>query len=175
MKRFIQIIFTLSIALLLAACASQQNDNGGASDNDNAASNNQAQNSNPKQPDNTMNNNDSNTDMSEKMGQLDYTDIELEVGYGKNQEYEAEIEREHNSEFIDAKIEDSVNDVYEKGEEAFNDLYPKVKKLSITQDTKKDDAISQVLKAFDLPDDYTKFEVEITFKDNTKLEFEDRK
>ncbi len=102
-----------------------------------------------------MNSNDSNTDMSEKMSHLDYTDIELEIGYSKNQEYETEIEREHNSAFIDAKIEDSVNNVYEKTEKAFK---------KITQDTKKDHAISQVLKAFDLPDDYTQLEVELPLK-----------
>ncbi|MGY0694366.1 YusW family protein [Virgibacillus sp. FSP13] len=168
MKRFIHIILALSLFILLTACGSQQNDSNAPND-DSANSDAQDQNNN-------ANNNDENkTDMAEMMGELDYADFELEASYSNDKEYEVEIEREYNTEFADAKIEDSVNDVYKKGEEAFHDLYPKVKKLSITQDTKKAEIIDQILKAFDLPNDYTKFEVEITFKDKTKLEYEDRK
>ncbi|WP_106495100.1 YusW family protein [Lentibacillus sp. Marseille-P4043] len=168
MKRFIHIILALSLFILLTACGSQQNDSSAPSD-DGANSNVQNQDSNANS------NGENKTDMAEMMGELDYADFELEVSYNNDKEYEVEIEREYNTEFADAKIEDSVNDVYKKGEEAFHDLYPKVKKLSITQDTKKAEIVEQVLKAFDLPDDYTKFEVEITFKDKTKLEYEDRK
>src|SRR5699024_11522166 len=77
---------------------------------------------------------------------------------------------------IDAKIEDDINDEYLKGTDAFNTLYPMVKELSINQDTSKEDAIEDVLSTFNLYEDYDEFELEITFNDDTQLEYEeDRK
>src|SRR5699024_11962166 len=75
---------------------------------------------------------------------------------------------------IEAEIEDEVNDVYLKGEEAFDELYPKVKALSIDKDTDKDEAIKDALETFDLDEDYEKFEIEITFNDGSELEYEDK-
>lgn len=50
-----------------------------------------------------------------------------------------------------------------------------MKQLTITQQTGKEAAIKEVMKVFDLPTDYTEFELEIRFKDGTKIEFEDDK
>lgn len=112
--------------------------------------------------------------MKSDMDQLSFKEIEVEVSYGHDQEYEVEIEQDEN-EPIKAKVEDELNQNYLKGQEAFDDLYPRVKQLDLTKDSTKEETISQVLNAFELQDNYEKFEVEITFNDGSKLDIEDRK
>lgn len=113
-------------------------------------------------------------DTQADMEQLSFKEIEVEVSYGDDKEYEAEIEQDNN-EPIKAKVEDELNDVYLKDQEAFDDLYPKVKNLDLTKDSSDQATIDQVLDIFDLQADYEKFEVEIKFNDGSKLEVEDRK
>lgn len=112
-------------------------------------------------------------DMLQNMGELDYVEFELEVEYAGDNEYEAELETDSIG-TVKAKIEDELNHVEKNGAEAFDELHPLVQKLTISQQTKKDEAISEVLKTFNLPTDYTKFDLEITFNDGTKIEFEDK-
>ncbi|ARD47876.1 hypothetical protein SporoP37_06805 [Sporosarcina sp. P37] len=112
--------------------------------------------------------------MEADMKQLSFKEIEVEVSYDKDIEYEAEIEQDEN-EPVKAKVEDEVNNVHLKGQEAFDDIYPKVKQLSLTKDSTNEEAIDQVLKVFNLDANYTKFEVKITFNDGGKLKVEDRK
>lgn len=113
------------------------------------------------------------SDMKGMMEELNFTEIELEIDYGKDQEYAAEIER-HSDGDIEAELEDEINgrDI-DDDLEAFNVIYPLVKKLDIDQQTDKQDVIDQVLEAFDLEASYEEFEVEIKFEDGTKLSFED--
>lgn len=106
------------------------------------------------------------------MDELEYTKFGLDIDYG-NKDYDAEIELDNNR--VEAELEDDLNGVDMNGEEAFNKIYPNVKKLTINQNTKKEDAITEIINAFDLSTDYTKLEVEIKFKDGTKIEYEDRK
>ena len=113
-------------------------------------------------------------DMQQKMDEIDYADFGLSVDYANNDEYEAELEKNSNNS-VEAEIDDSLNQVKMKGADAFNELYPLVKQLTITQKTSKEDAIKEVIKVFNLPDDYRELELEIRFKDGTKIEFEDKK
>lgn len=103
---------------------------------------------------------------------LNFTDFELDVDYAKNIEYEADYELDNGD--IEAEIEDDFNDLKLKGDEAFDKLEPMLQKLNITQETTKEEVIQDTLNVFDLPSDYTKFELEITFDDGTEIEFEDR-
>ena len=116
----------------------------------------------------------SNKDDMQKMDEIDYADFGLSVDYANNDEYEAELEKNSDNS-VEAKIDDSLNKVKMKGADAFNELYPLVKQLTITQKTSKEDAIQEVIKVFNLPDDYKELELEIRFKDGTKIEFEDKK
>ncbi len=113
-------------------------------------------------------------DMQKKMDELDYADFDLDIEYADHKDYEAELEKNSNN-TVEAKIEDSLNNVKKKGSEAFDELYPLVKQLTINQQTSKEDAIKEVLDVFGLPADYTEFDMEIKFKDGTKIEFDDRK
>lgn len=114
-------------------------------------------------------------EMQQKMDKLNYTEFELEVEYAEGKEYEAEIERKSDN-TVKAKVEDELNGVKKNGLDAFNDLYPLVEQMTISSGTAKEDAIREVLSTFSLPDDYTKFELELRFKDDgTEYEIEDRK
>lgn len=118
---------------------------------------------------------DTSTDrMKEDMDKLSFKEIEVDVSYGKDREYEAEIEQDRNEPYK-AKVEDEVNDVYLRGQEAFDDLYPKIQQLTLTKDSTKEEVIDQILNAFNLDRAYEKFEVEIQFHDGSKLDVEDRK
>ncbi|WP_153731456.1 YusW family protein [Sporosarcina obsidiansis] len=112
--------------------------------------------------------------MKTDMDKLSFSEIDVDVSYGKDKEYEAEIEQDLN-EPIKAKVEDELNQVFLKGQDAFDDLYPRVQQLQLTKDSTNEETIDQVLKAFELEANYEKFEVEIKFNDGSKLDIEDRK
>src|SRR5699024_9604244 len=173
-KKSSRVVEFLVLALTLVACG--QNSSDERSNNDNAGmGNNEDQTNNMDDQNEDRSTNDDNTtdhsdDMARKMDELDYKDFELEVDYGSNQEFEAELEQ---SDPIKAELDDEMSDIDVSGDEAFNILYPIIKKLSIDRNTSKEDAIEETLTAFDLPSDYEKFELELTFEDETKIEFED--
>ncbi|KIL77366.1 YusW family protein [Bacillus badius] len=113
--------------------------------------------------------------MKGKLADLKFKEFELEVSYGKNKEYEAEIERNKKNRTIKVKIEDELNGLDVKGEEAFKLLYPRLRKLDIRRKMSKRQAIKKALQAFELPFGYKEIELEITFKNGKKLEIEDEK
>ena len=178
-------VFVLIFTLVLTACGNDTKDhnrnidsstggNGANTHGETDATNELAT------PVNTGESSDQNTspltqnDMLKKMDELNYTEFELEVEYANYQEYEAELEKSSNN-MIQSKIEDSLNNVKKTGADAFNDLYPLVKKLTITQQTSKNDAIQEILATFNLPTDYKEFDLKLQFKDGTQLKFEDKK
>lgn len=176
MKKVYVILFILALSLSLAACGNGKKAEKQVIEEETNTPNTTT---GPVETATTNGNvNETNTisqeDMQKKMDELDYAEFELEVEYANYQEYEAELERESNNS-IKSKIEDSLNNVRKNGSDAFNELYPIVKQLTITQQTSKDKAIQEILDAFHLPADYLKFELDITFKDGTQLEFKDRK
>ncbi|WP_039041475.1 YusW family protein [Sporosarcina sp. ZBG7A] len=111
--------------------------------------------------------------MKEKMDKLTYDEFELEVDYGKNKEYEIEIEQDNGK--VESTVEDELSNSNLHGREAFDEIYPRLEKLDITETTSKEQAIQQALEAFDLKDDYVKFDIEITMPDGQKIQFEDKK
>ncbi|HLQ74302.1 MAG TPA: YusW family protein [Bacillota bacterium] len=117
----------------------------------------------------------SDEDMQVMMEELNFYEFELEVEYSDDKEFEVEIEH-HDDGRVEAEVEDELSDLeIEDDLKAFNYIFPKVKELDITQETSKEDAIEQVLAAFDLSADYEEFELEIEFTDGTEIEFEDKK
>lgn len=185
MKKFYLVVTIIGLTLLLAACG-QGNDMTNSDKNNDIVTNEQGQN-NTTEPSNndenvvdqnTTNNSDAtnepNTDdQVQKMESLDYSDFELDVKYGNDQDYEVDLELDHGR--VEAKLEDDLTGVEIEGDGAFDEIYPLVEQLTIEQNTAKEDAITQVIDIFDLPSDYQNFELEIRFKDGTKIEFEDRK
>ncbi len=180
MKRMLLLLGMLMLTLALVACG-QNNDDDNANQDNGAVTNPEPDkdDNTTGQTDNENTNNGTTTDataqddMKQKMDDLEYTKFGIDVDYNNNKDYDAEIELDNN--LIEAELEDDLNGVNIEGEEAFNKIYPNVKKLKIDQSTPKEDVIAEVMKAFDLPADYIKLEVEVKFKDGTKMEYEDRK
>ena len=170
MKKSYVLSSAIALSLALAACGTTADDTDKVVDEPITEESNQG----------TATGQDTNTttsnldDMQQKMDEIDYADFDLSVDYANHDEYEVELEKNSNNS-VEAKIDDSLNQVNMKGTDAFNELYPLVKQLTITQETSKEDAIQEVKKVFNLPDDYKELELEIRFKDGTKIEFEDKK
>ncbi|HLR67403.1 YusW family protein [Virgibacillus alimentarius] len=180
MRKNSLLITMLILSLTLIACGTQgdpteenantNQKNEGAVDNDDNADDMNYENNG------TANNENldatSPDDMKQKMDELAYTRFELSVEYEGDKEYEASIEQEANG--MEADLEDDVNGLQSSGEEAFNKIFPRLKKLMIDQNTNKNNAIKEALKAFDLDPDYQKFELEISFENGKNVEFEDK-
>ncbi len=116
----------------------------------------------------TKNKND--TTMLDKMDDLPFNQFEFDIDYIEDFDFEVELERMPNDN-IDAEYVDERNDIDEKGEKAFDLLYSKLKGLDIHEDTTENEAIYNVLKIFNLPEDYTEFELEIILNNGVKKEF----
>jgi len=176
LKRMMVFISTTILTLTLVAC---DGNDGGNTSSDEPNDENMTEKSNQENDDTNatddegQNSETDSNDMKAKMDELDYSDFELEVDYDPDQEYEAEIEQKEGN--VKADLEDEINGEDLNGQEAFDKIYPLVEQLTISKDTEKEDAIAEVLEVFDLDDDYSKLELEITFSDGVKMEFEDRK
>lgn len=112
--------------------------------------------------------------MREKMAELNFSEIEIDVEYQGGKEYEAEIDQDRNEPIL-AKVEDDLNNVYLRGREAFDHIFERASKLDLTSNSTKQQVIDQVLDVFNLPNDYIKMDVEIKFDDGKKIDIEDRR
>lgn len=184
MKRLFMFMMTMAVLLFVVACSNNGSDtnnlpeNGGADndqnnvvdDNENDAVNNETNDTEGAEEEAA-----NQEDMQAMLEILDFYEIELEVSYGPDQEFEVEIEHHSNGD-VEAEVEDELNDVDLNDDvEAFNYIYPYVKNLKVSKDMDKQSVIDAVLQAFDLEADYEKFEVEFEFEDGVELEFEDKK
>lgn len=190
MKKTLIIVNTCLLIVFLAACGTQNNSTNEPPKNNPTENNKTAgdiQQDNTQQNDtqhdesqNEPNREDTNTtdaksqdDMKNMMEALNFKEIEIEISYGHDKEYNAEIEHHDNGD-VQAELEDELNGIEINDDiEAFNAIYPKAKQLDITQQTSKEDVIQQVLSAFDLENNYEKFKVKIKFNDGKKVSFED--
>ncbi|GIN59111.1 hypothetical protein J8TS2_34300 [Lederbergia ruris] len=114
-------------------------------------------------------------DAAEMMQDLNFTEFELEVNYGPNEEIDYEYKQKSNDGDYKAEMKDTVKNVIYKGMEAFTALHTQLKDLELNANMDKEAAIQEILDRFDLDADYSKFELEVTFKDGSKLDIEDRK
>ena len=99
--------------------------------------------------------------------QHSFMKFDLDVEYDRNVSYEAEYEMEGNGE---AKIEDDLNDRRLYGDEAYNELKPKLEQLNFTQETENIEITEEILTVFGIPAEYKEFELEVTFTDGTTKE-----
>lgn len=124
---------------------------------------------------NEVNNDDnSNKDeqsyMEEKLANSYFREIDVEIKYENGKEYEFEIDNDEG--FIKAKLEDDLERKELRGIEAFDLIFDQMEPLNISHDSSFDDVTNQIIKAFNLPDDYIKVDVEIKFHDGTELDYE---
>lgn len=140
--------------------------NEGVEDNEQKENNQKIEQINPDNEDEKTTSNEEDT------GQLEYDEFELDIEYPNDKDYEIKLEN-HRGGDSDAKIDDEVNGIKIEGPEAYNELYPLVKQLTITSETTKEEAIQEIIRVFELDPNYEKFEVEITFTNGSEIEFKD--
>lgn len=102
-----------------------------------------------------------------------FTHFSIEVDYGNDISYEAEYENERDG--VSAEIEDEVNQVYLKGDEALTQLSKKLELLTIDEQSTDDEVLEQVLDVFKVDESYKKIEVEVTYNGGKKKEYNYRK
>src|SRR5699024_4809232 len=180
MRKVIVLFSAIFMVLFLAACSTDDGADSG-DDNDVPTAEDEAENTDEQDQADDDNNDidesvegeedkdvddsqqaEDQADMKKLMDDLNTDELDIEISYGSDQEYEVEIDHHDNGD-IGADVEDEVSgEDLDNDLDAFNKLYPLVKQLEIEQDTDKEEVIQQVLDVFDLEDNYEKFEVEIT-------------
>jgi len=114
---------------------------------------------------------ENNTQTNNETSAFSFKEFELDVDYkGTNQDYEVEYDTLEGK--TEASIEDSINDKNLHGDEAMKALTPLFEQLTFNQDTPQAEVIQEVLKVFQLKDDYQEFDLEVTFEDGTKKQYE---
>lgn len=123
-------------------------------------------------------NGDTNTDSEESRDDVEevveapypFLEFEIEVDIdGVNDAFEAEYEVKRNT--IDASYTDKSDDVDIKNEEAMEKLEPILDTFTFDENSSEDEIFEQVIEGFSI-EDYDELEIEITFKDTTKIEIE---
>ncbi|MEK4423716.1 YusW family protein [Solibacillus sp. FSL K6-1523] len=124
------------------------------------------------EPVNTNTQTEANTNTIANEGAFNFNSFSLDVDYGINDSFEVDYELERDG--VEASIEDRNNKVI-KGNDAYTKLEPIFKSFQFTSTSTDQEIISEVLKAFDLDENYQEIEVEIHFSDGVKKEFKSKK
>ena len=115
--------------------------------------------------DNNNNNNNNNTiNLTHK-----FAEFNLEVDYSPNVKYDASFEKDVDG--IEASIEDQVNNIHLRGNEAYDKLNPILEKLTFDASTPNEQVIEQVLSTFGLDSNYVEFELDVLYSDGTQKEY----
>ena len=90
MKRILFIFLSVFCISLLTACGKQTNETDNNTDQKNVTQNGNGKTTNINYS-NQLQNTQEQHEMKSQMGKLDFSEIDLEVSYGEQKEYEAEI------------------------------------------------------------------------------------
>lgn len=102
-----------------------------------------------------------------------FIEFSLDVDYLNKEDYDAIYEELNNT--LQASIEDDKNQVKLDGNDAYKKLTPLLEKLTFDSSTPENDVIAEVLQVFNLDNNFTEFDLEVTFHDGTKAEYKQTK
>ena len=100
---------------------------------------------------------------------FDFTEFSLDVDYSATKEFEVDYENDESG--VEASYKDDVNNEKLYGNDAYGKIESMFKSFKFDKNTPEDEVISEVLKAFNLPEDYQQFELEVHFADGTEKEY----
>src|SRR3954469_21218357 len=124
----------------------------------------------PVEKDNDLIKNNSNEVKENKEDHLfDITSFDLDVDYSGTDSYEVEYENDPNG--LEARIEDEINHKTLNGDEAFEQLRPIFEQFNFNQSTANDEVISEVLKSFNLNNNFTQLELEVEYSDGIEKKY----
>ncbi|WP_394812044.1 YusW family protein [Bacillus licheniformis] len=90
--------------------------------------------------------------------------LEVNYGHGKHNTFEAVYDKQEREE---ASIKDYLNGADREGEEALNEMKMVLSELSIAKSDSEQDVISNVLEAFNLDEQYDRFQLRVKWPDGT--------
>lgn len=100
---------------------------------------------------------------------FNFIEFSLDVDYSATESYEVEYEDKKTG--IEAKLEDDRKNEKLQGDEAYTKLEPLFKQLNFDSTTSNDEVIDQVIKVFNIEDNYQSIEVDVEFVDGNEKEF----
>ena len=111
-------------------------------------------------------------DQSDASSTISFKEFEMDVDYeGNDNDFEVSYESEGN---VEAVYEDERNMMMLAGDDAYQEIEPALSSLDINADTSNEEVIQAVIDAFEVEEGYQSIEIEITFEDGTKKEYEQR-
>lgn len=155
LKNFRIFLYLLLTIVILQGCNTNDKDNVSAPP-ENAPIENE---------DNTINSQEN----KENENSFKFTSFDLDVNYKGNKSFDVNYENETDG--MEAKIEDQVNNETLRGDDAFTQLSPIFESFTFDKTTPDDEVISEILKAFNLDTNYSKFELDVDFTDGTSKEY----
>ncbi|WP_155593722.1 YusW family protein [Lysinibacillus cavernae] len=100
---------------------------------------------------------------------FNFLEFSLDVDYSATESYEVEYEDKKSG--IEAKLQDDRKNVRLQGDEAYTKLEPLFKQLNFDSTAPNDEVIDQVIKVFNIEEDYQSIEVDVEFVDGNEKEF----
>jgi len=100
---------------------------------------------------------------------FNFLEFSLDVDYSETESFEVEYEDKKTG--IEAKLEDDRKNEKLQGDEAYTKLEPLFKQLNFDSTTPNDEVIDQVIKVFNIEDNYQSIEVDVEFVDGNEKEF----
>ncbi len=157
----------VAAAFVLAACGGKDE---GVTTAPNEAPTEQGNNNNNNDNNNNNNNNNAMTDNNQpaENALFDFTDFSLDVQYSDTESYEVDYDNEQSG--VEASIEELDNNKI-TGDEAYKQLEPIFANFTFDANTPEDQVVAEVLKAFDLKENYKEFDLEIQYADGTEKEY----
>ncbi len=120
--------------------------------------------------DNNQSSKDTNQNGMQNGREIHFTSFDLDIDYADNKEFD--VDYENDTDGMEAELKDTVKgNEHLQGDDAFNRIRPVFESFTFDKNSPDDEVISQVLKAFDLDDNFIEFELEIDFEDGTKKEY----
>lgn len=95
--------------------------------------------------------------------------FELDVDYKNDKDFDVEYDNEGNK--LEAEIDDDLGNNHLFGEEALAQLKPIFEQFTFDKDTTDDAVISEVIEAFEIDEEFYKFELEVKFKNGIEKEY----
>lgn len=99
---------------------------------------------------------------------FNFLEFSLDVDYSETESYEVEYEDKNRNR---RKIRGWSKNEKLQGDEAYTKLEPLFKQLNFDSTTPNDEVIDQVIKVFNIEDNYQSIEVDVEFVDGNEKEF----
>ncbi|WP_339228989.1 YusW family protein [Oceanobacillus sp. FSL K6-2867] len=187
MKKFMVFVTITTLALFIAACGTTEDDtntnspadnnageteNNAANEQDNAAND---QNNANTENGSTTDNNDATNDRDNVTTEMDadypFTSFDLEADFEGTEDI-VEVEYEQDTNETEASYRNETQGIQLRGDEAMQELDSIFSTFDFDENTPKEEVLSTVLEAFNIPNDAQNVELDIEYSGGTEVEYQ---